>query len=134
MVSNANVTQEVKDAFKAVTKKEARWAIAKVEGDSIVHVASGPREHTIADLHAALGDTPCYVVVDFDATREDGSTLCKTCFIAYSPDSCRSMQDKFALQNFRESVKSGVMCHKEMQINDKADCTENEFREQFGLN
>ena len=91
MVQNANVTQEVRDAFGAVVKKETRWAIAKIEGDSIVHVASGPREQTIADLNAALGDSPCYVVVDFDATRDDGSTLCKTCFITYSPDSCRSM-------------------------------------------
>ena len=91
MVSNANVSQEVVDAFAQVTSKALRWTIAKVDGENIVHVASGAREQTLADLNAALGDSPRYAVFDFDATRDDGSTLCKTVFIAYSPDSCRSM-------------------------------------------
>ena len=99
-----------------------------------MHVASGAREQTLDDLNAALGDTPVYAVFDFDATRDDGSTLCKTVFIAYAPDSCRSMQEKFALQNYKNAAKSKVNCHKEMQVNDKADLTENEFREAFNLN
>ena len=76
-----------------------------------------------------LSDQPCYVVYDFEATRDDSSTLCKTVFICYSPDSCTSMQAKFALQNYKGAVKSKVMAHKEMQINDKADLTEGEFRD-----
>ena len=96
-------------------------------------VAAGDRDSPLSALSDALGDEPCYVVYDFEATRDDSSTLCKTIFIAYAPDSCRNMQAKFALQNFKASVKSKINCHKEMQINDKADLTENEFREAFNL-
>lgn len=96
-------------------------------------VATGPRDSTLEALVGQLGDEPCYVVYDFEATREDSSTLCKTCFIVYSPDSCRSMPLKFALQNFKVSVKDKTNCHREFQINDKADLTIREFNDAFNI-
>jgi len=134
MVSQANVTEEVTHAFRALQMKELRWATAKVDGGNVVLVATGPRESTLEELVATLGDEPMYIVYDFEAVRADSSTLCKTCFICYSPDNCRSMQLKFALQNYKQSVKDKVNCQKEMQVNDKCDLTMREFNEQFGLN
>lgn len=97
-------------------------------------VASGPRTDGIDQLLAAVSDTePGYIVYDFEATRADSSTLKKTCFMLYSPDSCTSMAKKLSIANFKESVKSKINIHKEMQINDKADINEREFREAFGL-
>ena len=40
---------------------------------------------------------------------------------------------KMALQNYRGSVKQKINCQKELQINDKADLTEAEFRDAFNL-
>ena len=110
-----------------------RWAIAGIQEPDVVLVKTGPRESTLADLCAELGDEPCYVVFDFEAVREDTSTISKIVFVAYSPDTCTSMKKKFALQNFKASVKAKINCHKEMQINDKADFSEREFRDAFGL-
>lgn len=133
MVEQSNVSPEVIAAFAGVTSKQLRWAIAKVEGINIVIGETAPRESNLESLCAALTDVPCYVVYDFEATREDSSTICKTCFICYSPDDCTSMTAKFELQNFKASVKSKINSQKEMQINDKADLTESEFREAFNL-
>lgn len=80
-----------------------------------------------------LGDDPCYVVFDYEATRSDSSTLSKICFICYAPDSCTSLKAKFALQNFKESTKQKINVQKEMQINDKGDFTEREFADAFGV-
>jgi len=66
------------------------------------------------DLNTELGDEPCYVVFDFEAVREDTSTLSKIAFVAYAPDTCTSMKKKFALQNFKGSVKAKINCHKEL--------------------
>ena len=94
---------------------------------------SAARSEGLDTLLAALGDQPCYAVYDFEATRDDSSTLCKTVFILYSPDTCTSMQAKLALQNYKAAVNSKVQTHKEMQINDKADLNEAEMRDRFGL-
>lgn len=134
MVDQANVAQDVKDAFAKVTHKDYRWVIAKVNGSSVELVKFGERSSTLAELVAELGDSPCYIVYDFEATRDDSSTLCKTCFICYAPDTCTVMAEKFALQNFKASTMACINQHKEMQINDKADLTESEFRDQFGMN
>ena len=133
MVDQSNVSQEVCDAFAGVSAKTLRWAICKVDGSNIVLVKTAPRESTLAELNAELTNVPCFVVFDFEATREDSSTICKTCFICFSPDDCTSMQAKFELQNFKASVKAKINCQKEMQINDKADLTESEFRDAFNL-
>lgn len=129
MVQEANITPEVQDAFAKVTNTTYRWAIAAIEGppDVIVLKHFGLRDSTIEDLCAVLADEPCYVVYDFEGTRADSSTLTKTCFVAFAPDSCMSMKKKFALQNYKASVKSKINCQKEMQINDKADFNEREF-------
>jgi hypothetical protein len=113
-----------------------RYVIAKVEDNSanIVLVKKAEREATLEALCNDLTDEPCFVVYDFDATRPDGSSLHKTCFICYSPDNCTVMAKKFAIQNFKACVMGKISSHKEMQINDKADLTENEFREAFNLN
>ena len=101
-----------------------------MEDSTCVLVAqSADRSADLASLTAVLSDVPVFIVYDFEATRDDSSTLCKTCFICYSPDSCTSMQAKFALQNYKNAVKSKINAHKEMQINDKADLTINEFRD-----
>lgn len=133
MVSTANVTEEVTNAFTGVTTKQLRWATCKVDGANVVLVATGPRESTLEELVSTLGDEPMYVVFDFEAVRPDSSSLCKTCFISYAPDSNRNMASKFALQNFKQSVKGKINCQKEMQVNDKADLTVREFNDAFGL-
>ena len=94
---------------------------------------SEARTDNLDTLLAALGDEPCYAVYDYEATRDDSSTLCKTCFILYSPDTCTSMLMKMALQNYKAAVNSKVKTQKEMQINFKEDLTEAEFRVQFNL-
>ena len=108
MVENAQVAQEVCEAFTAVTRKSLRWATAKVEGESVVLAATGARESTLEELAAAVGDECLYIVFDFEHTKDDGVHATKTCFIAYAPDSCRNMQAKFALQNYKRSVMSKV--------------------------
>ena len=133
MVDQSNVTPEVVTAFAAIHSKQLRWAIAKVEGTDIVLVKTGERDSPLTALQAELGADPCYIVYDFEATRDDTSTLIKTCFICYSPDECTSMPKKFELQNFKGSVKAKVSSPQEMQINDKADLTESEFRDKFNL-
>ena len=91
MVDQSNVSQEVIDAFSQVSSKSLRWVIAKVNGSNVELVKTGERSSTIDDLRNELSDDPVYVVFDFEATRSDSSTLCKTCFICYAPDSCTSM-------------------------------------------
>ena len=133
MVSLAEISQDVCEAFARVTMKELRWVIAKVDGGNVSLVKTGERSSDLASLSAELGDEPCYIVFDFEATRDDSSTLCKTCFITYAPDTCTVMAKKFELQNFKANVKSKINSQKEMQINDKADLTEGEFRDAFNL-
>ena len=87
----------------------------------------------IATMAAAVGDEPRYIVFDFEAKKKDGSGLKKIVFIAYAPDTCCSMQQKFALQNFKASCKSNINAHKEMQVNDKRDLTESEFNDLFDI-
>ena len=65
--------------------------------------------------------------------KDDGSKLMKTCFVAYSPDDCRVMASKFAMQNYKDSVKSKINCQREIQINDINDFSEANFRDAFGL-
>ena len=80
-----------------------------MEDSTAVLVAqSENRAATLDTLTAVLSDQPCYVAYDFEATRDDSSTLCKTVFICYSPDSCTSMQAKFALQNYKGAVKAKI--------------------------
>ena len=134
MVDQANVTQDVKDAFAKVTHKDYRWVIAKVNGSTVELVKFGERSTGLEELRAELGDSPVYIVYDFEATRGDSSTLCKTCFICYAPDTCTVMAEKFALQNFKASTMACINHHKELQINDKADLSDSEFRSAFGLN
>ena len=43
------------------------------------------------------------------------------------------MKKKFALMNFKQSVSSKINFHKELQINDKMDFSEQEFRSAFNL-
>ena len=124
MVDQGNVSLEVIEAFAGLTGKSLRWVIAKVDGSDINLVQTGVRTSTLEELNAVLGDDPCFIVFDYEATRADGSTLCKTCFICYAPDSCTSMQRKFELQNFKACVEAKINFAKEMQINDKADLTE----------
>ena len=97
MVDQANVAPEVIEAFAGITGKLLRWAVCKVEGSSVNLVETGPREDTLENLVSKLGADPVFVVFDFEATRDDSSTLCKTCFICYAPDECTSMQRKFEL-------------------------------------
>ena len=134
MVNQANVNGEVAEAFAGVTSKNLRFAICKVEGAEVQLVGTGARAEGLEELRGQLGDIPCYVVYDFEHTKADSSTMCKTCFINYSPDSCTSMQMKFALQNYKASVMSKINSQKEMQINDLADLTQNEFLDAFNLN
>ena len=89
---------------------------------------SAERSEGLTELLAVLGNEPCFVVYDFEATRDDSSTLCKTIFICYSPDSCTSMPAKLALVNYKAAVRSKIQTQKEMQINDKADLTIEEMR------
>lgn len=137
MVDQANVSQEVIDAFSAISAGDKRWAIAKVEDSQVVLEALGDKTDDcpadIAAMAAATGDEPRYIVFDFEAKKKDGSGLKKIVFIAYSPDSCSSMQLKFALQNFKASCKSKINAHKEMQVNDKRDLKESEFRDLFDI-
>ena len=56
MVENAQVAQEVVEAFAGVVAKKLRWVTAKVEGESVVLAASGARESTLEELVAAVGD------------------------------------------------------------------------------
>ena len=134
MVDQGNVTADVVSAFASLSSKNLRYVIAKVNGCDIELVKTAERSATLEDLCNDLTDEPCFVVYDFEAVRSDSSTLCKTCFICYSPDNCTSMQKKFELQNFKGCVMGKVNSQKEMQINDKADLTENEFRDIFNLN
>lgn len=97
MVDQANVTPEVVEAFAKVSSKEYRWVICKVNNTNVELTKFGERSSTLEELNAELNDDPAYIVYDFEATRGDGSTLCKTCFICYAPDSCTSMPAKFAL-------------------------------------
>ena len=133
MVDQASISQEVLDAFAQVNSKTKRWCIAKVEDSQVVLEAVGERGDDIAALAAAIGDEPRYVLYDFEADKPDGSKLQKIVFICYSPDTCTSMNQKFALQNFKQSVKSKSNCHREMQVNDKRDIKESEFRDLFDL-
>jgi len=114
MVSVANISDEAGKAMADVMGKSLRWAILKPVESDIVLVSTGPRDSDIASVAAALSDEPCYVIYDFEATRSDGSGLCKTCFVTYAPDSCTSMQAKFALQNYKGSVKARVNSAKEI--------------------
>lgn len=114
MVSVANVSAEAADAMANVQMKVLRWAIVKPVESDIVLVSTGPRDSDIAAVAAALDDEPCYVILDFEATKADGSGLIKTCFVTYAPDSCTSMQKKFALQNYKDSVKAKVNSPKEV--------------------
>ena len=92
MVSQANVTQVVCEAFGKVTGKHLRFAICKIDGADVVLVATGERQEGLEELRNQLGDVPCYIAYDFEHTKADSSTMCKTCFINYAPDSCNSMQ------------------------------------------
>ena len=133
MVDQGNVAPEVIEAFAGITAKNLRWAIAKVEGSDIKLVETGPRADTLETLSAKLANDPVFVVFDFEATRDDSSTLCKTCFICYAPDSCTNMARKFELQNFKACVEAKINHHKEMQINDKLDLTEDELKLAFNV-
>ena len=134
MVDPANISPEVIEAFAKIQSKELRFAIAKVDGAVVVLESTGTRDQGFAECAAVLPrDDPRYIAFDFEAQKSDGSKLVKCVFISYSPDDCTSMQKKFALQNFKGSVKSKLNVQKEMQINDHNDFNENTFRQAFNL-
>ena len=91
MVEQANIPEDVVEAFNKVGGKKLRWAMVKVNDSNIELVQTGERDSTVEACQAALGEEPCYVVFDFEAPKPDGSKLLKTCFISYSPDTCTSM-------------------------------------------
>ena len=96
---------DVVKAFADVTAKKLRWVIVRVdEPTNIVLVETAPRDSTIEACQAKLGDEPLYILYDFEAVKSDGSKLMKACFLTYSPDTCTSMQKKFALQNYKACV------------------------------
>ena len=86
-------------------------------------------------IKAALpANEPVYIYYDFFATRADGSTMAKLCFISFSPDSAK-MQAKFKMQNYRDSVKAAApIVDRQLEFNDALDLSENEFRDVFNLN
>ena len=133
MVSQANIHEDVATAFAGVSGRTLRWAIAKVEDGNVTLVQTAPRDADVASIAAAVGDEPVFIVYDYEGVRDDGSTYCKTCFICYSPDTCTVMAKKFELQNFKGSVKAKCASQKEMQINDKADLTDGEFKDALGM-
>ena len=126
MVSNATISQEVLDAFAGVKNKSLRYAIAGVQDgtSNVVLLDQGAREETMDQMKAKLGNVPCYISFDFEKHMDDGRNVCKNCFIKYSPDTCTSMPQKMALQNYGGNVKSAANPNKEFQINDLLDLTE----------
>lgn len=128
----ATVTQAVIDANAAVKAKNLRWAIFKIEGSDIVVESTGERSDGIEQFVAAINTPHCrYALYDYEGQRDDGSPLCKQCFIIYAPDTCTSMQEKMGLQEYRPAVKAKVDAVKDFQINDIADLSDAELRDAF---
>ena len=129
----AVIDDDVVMAFKQVVNKKLMWAIAAIDNVHVTLVKTGDRESSLEALREELSDEPYYVVLRFEAMREDYSKINKVIFATYVPDSCTSLKKKFALHNFKASVAAKSNCHAEMQINDKHDLSARQFHGTFNI-
>jgi cofilin len=109
--------------------------IAKITEDAtaILLESKGGRDATFDDFIAGFPiSEPRYGVFDLEWQTEDGRTINKIVFVTYVPDTCKSIAVKFPYANSKEVMKQKCTpSHKEIQINDRADLTFEEFRSNF---
>ena len=135
MVQAGNIADDVVAAVASINKRDMRFAVIKVdEATAAVTLEStGERDATIDDCRAKLpADEPRYVIFDYHLVRGDGVAQDKVVFVCYSPDSCKVMAKKFALQEYKAAVRAKVSnVFKDMQVNDINDFSEAEFADSF---
>lgn len=133
MVENANVSQDVMDQFAKLKGNQSSFMVCKIQGSDILLESAGEKDAPFDQFAAALPESEArFGIVDFKFDTGDGRHVSKIVFVVYVPDTCTSMQEKFAYANFKGCFKQKLNpVHKEMQINDRADLTFDEFKDQF---
>lgn len=136
MVSSAaSVHADIAAAFAEINGRKARFLVAKISDDSSeIHLETkGDRDATFDDFKNAIpADEPRYGVFDLEFTTDDGRAVNKMVFVTYVPDSCTKIAVKFPYANCKDTMKSKCSpCAKEIQVNDRADLTFDEFRSNF---
>ena len=116
-------------------KRQHRWVIYRVADDnsSVIVDAVGERAQDFASFQAAMPkDQPRFAVYDLEFKRDDGRQEGKILFILYNPDQCTNGGLRFVYANAKAAVLNKASpVHKEFQINDHADLSEQEFISSF---
>ena len=137
MVSSGsiNISDEITVAFREINDRKARFLVAKINEDATVInlETKGERDATFDDFVKAIPmDEPRYAVFDLEFQSDDGRTVNKMVFLSYVPDACKAMAAKFQYANSKDAMKHKCSpVAKEIQVNDRADLTFDEFRGNF---
>ena len=93
----------------------------------------GARDATFEEFAALVPDQePRYAVFDLEFKTDDDRKVNKMVFVTYVPDTCKSIAKKFPYANCKDIMKSKCSpVNKELQVNDHADLTFEEFRSNF---
>ena len=133
--SAAAVNADIVAAFSDINKRSARFLVAQISDDatSVNLAARGERDATFDDFIAAIpNDEPRYGVFDLEFQTDDGRLVNKMVFVTYVPDTCSKMALKFNYANCKDTIKNKCSpVAKEIQVNDRADLTFNEFKSNF---
>lgn len=133
MVSNLTLGDDVLAAWNDVKCSKAKYIICKLDGTSVQLENKGDNDATFEQFTDQMPmDDPRYAVYNLTWTADDGRKLSKIFFINYVPDGCKVMAAKFSYAQNKEAFKSNINpINKELQINDRLDFNEDEWKSNF---
>ena len=128
------VHDDVIKAFQDVSKRPQKStflvAVLNEAKNEFILKTAGAKTATFDDFKSEMMGQPAYGVVDFKWDRDDGRKGTSIVAVNYNPDSGEA-QAKFILANNFMNFQSKVQpTNKSKQINDDADFTYEEFKEE----
>jgi cofilin len=133
MVANTNVSAEVTAAWNEIRGSTASWMVLKLDGAEVSLEKKGELGSSFDDFKAALPeDDARFAVMNLMWDSSDGRKMTKIIFIVYVPDACKVMATKFSYAQAKDGVSSHFSpINKSLQINDRLDLNETEWKEMF---
>ena len=133
MVSACNIEQAILDKWGEIKTSHARWMVLTCEGNDVKLESSGGLDTDFEAFKSALpADDARFGVFNLMWDSDDGRKMSKLLFITYVPDTCKVMAVKFTYAQNKDKVAGTFQpINKALQINDRLDLNETEWREMF---
>lgn len=135
MASALNVAEEITAAWNELkgTTPTTNWMVIELQDSNATLAAKGGNDSDFSKFCEALPvDQPRYGVYNLQWEHADGRKLSKIMFINYVPDGCKVMAAKFAYAQSKDAMCANFSpINKSIQINDRLDLNETEWKEMF---